>query len=82
MSITSTEFQNNVGRYQDEALKRPVKITKNGRPHTVLLSAEQYELLLKGRLVRRTEDLDEETLKAIAEAEMPPGYDHLDQERD
>ena len=82
MSITSTEFQNNVGRYQDEALKRPVKITKNGRPHTVLLSAEQYELLLKGRLVRRTEDLDEDTVKAIAAAEMPPEFGHLDHELD
>lgn len=80
MAITSTEFQNHVGRYQDEALKRPVEITKNGRPHTVLLSAEQYELLTKGRLVRRTTDLDAETVRAIANAEMPDGLEHLDAE--
>lgn len=80
MSVTSTEFQNNFGRYQDEALKRPVEITKNGRPHTVLLSAEQYELLVQGRLARRTVDLDDATVKAITEAEMPAGFDHLDSE--
>ena len=32
MKVTSTEFQQNVGRYQDAALQSPVAITKNGRP--------------------------------------------------
>lgn len=80
MGVTSTEFHNNVGRYQDEALKRPVEITKNGRPHTVLLSAEQYELLLKGRLARRTVDLDDATVEAIKEAEMPASLERFDPE--
>jgi prevent-host-death family protein len=39
MKITSTEFQQNVGRYQDAALQSPVVITKHDRPHTVLMSA-------------------------------------------
>jgi hypothetical protein len=30
MKVTSTEFQQNVGRYQDAALRAPVTITKNG----------------------------------------------------
>ena len=39
MRVTSTEFQQNVGRYQDAAIQAPVVITKHNRPHTVLMSA-------------------------------------------
>ncbi len=45
VTVTSADFQRNIGLYQDEALKRPVAITKNGRPRTVLISAEEYERL-------------------------------------
>lgn len=78
MKVSATEFQQNVGRYQDAAQREPVTITKNGRPHTVLVSAEFFELATKGRVVRRVEDLDEATLKAIAEAEVPTAYAYLD----
>ena len=37
MKVTSTDFQQNVGRYQDAAQQAPVAITKNGRTHTVLV---------------------------------------------
>jgi prevent-host-death family protein len=80
MKVSSTEFQQNVGRYQDVAMKEPVTITKNGRNHTVLVSADFFETVLKGRAARRVEDLDEATIKAIAEAEVPPGHAHLDDE--
>ena len=79
MKISSTEFQQNVGRYQDAALKEPVTITKNGRDHTVLVSADFFNAVLKGRVARRVEDLDEETIKAIASAEVPARYKHLDE---
>jgi prevent-host-death family protein len=82
MKISSTEFQQNVGRYQDVAMREPVTITKNGRNHTVLMSADFFEALTKGRVVRRVEDLDEATIKAIAEAEVPAKYAHLDDELD
>ena len=78
MKISSTEFQQNVGRYQDAAMKEPVTITKNGRDHTVLVSADFFNAVLNGRIARRIEDLDEETIKAIASAEVPAKYDHLD----
>lgn len=48
-TVTSADFQRNIGLYQDEALKRPVVITKNGRPRTVLISAEEYERLKRGQ---------------------------------
>lgn len=78
MRISSTEFKNRVGRYQDEAIRQPVEITKNGRTHTVLVSSAHYELLTRGRVVRRIEDLDTETIQAIANAEVPARYKNLD----
>lgn len=79
MRITATEFQQNIGRYQDEAQRAPVSITKNGRPHSVLMSAALFEIVLKGRVSRKVEDLDEETLKAIADSEVPSEFDYLDE---
>lgn len=79
MKVTSTEFQQNVGRYQDAALQGPVAITKNGRLHTVLVSAAFFELVMKGRVARPVEDLDDDTLKAIAASSVPAGYAALDE---
>jgi len=78
MRVTSTEFQQNVGRFQDAAQRAPVAITKNGRTHTVLLSAAMFEVLVKGRVARRVEELDEETLNAVAESTVPTEYAELD----
>jgi prevent-host-death family protein len=78
MKVTSTEFQQNVGRYQDAALQAPVAITKNGRPHTVLMSAALFEVVMKGRAVRRVEDLDGGTLQAIAGSAVAPEHAGLD----
>ncbi len=80
MKISSTEFQQNVGRYQDAALHAPVVITKHDRPHTVLMSAAMFEVVMKGRVARPVEDLDDDTLTAIARASVPADHaapDHL-----
>lgn len=78
MKVTSTEFQQNVGRYQDAAQRAPVAITKNGRPHTVLLSAALFEVMVKGRVARRVEDLDDETIEAIAGSGVSADFADLD----
>jgi prevent-host-death family protein len=78
MKVTSTEFQQNVGCYQDAAMRAPVTITKNGRDHTVLVSAHLFEATLKGRIARRIEELHDDTIAAIANAEVPAKYAHLD----
>jgi prevent-host-death family protein len=79
MNVTSTEFQQNVGRYQDAAQQAPVVITKNARPHTVLMSAAFFELVMKGRIARPVEDLDEDTLGAIAASVVSPTHDALNE---
>ena len=78
MKVTSTEFQNNVGRYADAAISQPVTITKNGRDHAVLVTADFFNTVLAGRIARRVEDLDDETIRAIAAAEVPSRYAALD----
>jgi prevent-host-death family protein len=78
MKITSTEFQQNVGRYQDAAQRAPVAITKNGRTHTVLMSAAFFEMVMKGRVARKVEDLDDDTLKAIDDSTVPAEFAELD----
>jgi prevent-host-death family protein len=78
MRVTSTQFQQNVGRYQDSALTEPVVITKRNRPHTVLMSAAMFEVLAKGHVARPVEALDDETLRAIAAAAVPDWYAALD----
>jgi prevent-host-death family protein len=79
MKVTATEFQQNVGRYQDAAQQAPVAITKNGRTHTVLISAAFFEMVMKGRIARSVEDLDDDTLKAIATSAVPLEYASLDE---
>jgi PHD/YefM family antitoxin component YafN of YafNO toxin-antitoxin module len=78
MKVTSTEFQQNVGRYQDAAQQAPVVITKNARAHTVLMSAAFFEMVMKGRVARPVEELDDDTLKAIARSSVSPEHNALD----
>ena len=78
MKVTSTEFQQNVGRYQDAALQAPLVITKHDRPHTVLMSAAMFEIVMKGRVARKIEEMDDEMLQTIATATMPERHAGLD----
>jgi prevent-host-death family protein len=80
-TITSAEFQRNVGLYEDRALAEPVTITKNGRERLVLLSVEEYQRLKRrDRRVFAVEEMTDEQIAAIEKAEMPPGHEHLDAE--
>lgn len=76
-TATSTQFQQNVGRYQDSAQRDPVIITKNGRPHTVLLSAHQFAVLTRGRVAGKTADMDDAQIEALMSAQMDPRHNHL-----
>jgi PHD/YefM family antitoxin component YafN of YafNO toxin-antitoxin module len=79
LTVTSTEFRQNVGRYEDEALRQPVAITRDGQERLVVLSAEEYRRLrLRWREVLRAGNLSDDDLAAIAGTEMDPRHDHLD----
>ncbi|MGH8219722.1 MAG: type II toxin-antitoxin system Phd/YefM family antitoxin [Steroidobacteraceae bacterium] len=81
VSVTSADFQRNIGRYQDEALKKPVAITKNGRPRTVLISAEEYERLKRrDRRVMMAGEVSERQVAALRGAQVPDRFADLDAE--
>jgi PHD/YefM family antitoxin component YafN of YafNO toxin-antitoxin module len=79
--ISSTEFQQDVRRYEDAALTEPVMITRDGRDRLVLLSAEEYaRLKRRDRRVVVTGELTEAELELIAKAGVPAEYAYLDEE--
>ena len=56
--VGSREFQRNFGHFQDEALRPPLSITRNGRDRLVLISVAEYERLKsRGRLALAVEKL-------------------------
>ena len=74
--VTSREFQWNFGRFQDEALKSPLSITRNGRERLVILSADEYERLRRrDRQALAVEDLSGAEIEAIRQAEATM-YEH------
>ncbi len=43
--VSATEFMNNIGAFNDAAMREPVFITSRDRDRLVLLSAEEYSRL-------------------------------------
>jgi PHD/YefM family antitoxin component YafN of YafNO toxin-antitoxin module len=83
ITVTSAEFHRDIGRYEDEALREPVAITRDGQERLIVLSAEEYRRLrLRWREVLRAGDLSDDDLDAIAGTEMDPRHDHLDSQLD
>ncbi len=76
--VSSTDLSNKLGQYQDEALKRPLIITKNNRERLVMLSIEEYRRLKQlDRKALFVEELTDADLEAISRAEVPVEHDHL-----
>lgn len=81
MRVTTTEFIEKCGTLTDTALSEPVILTSDGHDRLVLLSAAEYERLLRrDRRVIRAGDLTEEEIALIAQAEVPAEYAYLDEE--
>ncbi len=79
--VTSREFQRNFGRFQDEALKSPLSITRNGRDRLVILSFEEYERLKRrDRRALAVEELSDAEIEAIRSAEPPSEAERYDHE--
>ena len=73
MKATAAEVGKNFGQFADKALVEPVTITKYGRDHLVLLSADEYaRLKRRDRQVYRADEVPDDILAAIEAAEPPP----------
>ena len=81
MQVTASDFQSKIGYYQDKALTEPIFDTRNGRPRTVLLSTEEYQLIKNNnRQSLSVTDLSEEDIAAIEATTMPEKYAPLNAE--
>lgn len=70
IEVAAKDVANRFGFYTDEAMLRPVGIQRHGVTRVVMLSLKEYERLKRrDREVIRTEDLDDETLDAIRNAQ-------------
>ena len=71
MNVTATEAKNRLGQVLEHAQRAPVFIDKAGRRHSVVLSSERYEELLRaeaGRsLKERKREFNEKYKDWIAE---------------
>lgn len=81
MRISTADFIKNFGTLADQALSEPVRITKHGRDRLVMVSAAEYDRLKRrDRRVVRIEELTDEELELIAQAEVPAEFAYLDAE--
>jgi hypothetical protein len=55
-----------------------IVIMKHNRPDNTVPSAAMFDLLTKGKVSRAIEELDNETLRALSEAEVPAQFAQLD----
>ena len=79
MKTTAAEIGKNFGLYADKALVEPVTITKYGRDHLVLVSADEYaRLKRRDRQVYRAHEVPDDILLAIETAEPPPEADEVE----
>ena len=71
MNVTATEAKNRLGKVLEQAQSAPVFIEKAGRRHSVVLSSERYEELLRAEagvsLKERTRQFNEQYKDWIAE---------------
>ncbi len=74
MSIeaTASEVRTDFDRFQERAMKEPVRVTRDGRETVFIVSAERYhELRQAEREALHAHELDDATLAAIEAAEIP-----------
>ncbi|HEX8624860.1 MAG TPA: type II toxin-antitoxin system Phd/YefM family antitoxin [Allosphingosinicella sp.] len=81
LTVSAKEVASKFGYYTDEAMLHPVGIQRHGITRVVMISLKEYERLLRrDRQVLLVKDLDDDTLDAIRNAEIPEesrGLDHL-----
>ena len=79
----ATEFARNFGRYREAAQHEAVAVVTHNRITGYFVSARDYDEYQRLKATASTalaiEELDSETLKALAASRMDRRHDHLDQ---
>ena len=72
LKVSTAEFQQNIGRYQDIALTEPVAVIHCGRERIVLISADEHlRLKRRDRQVLRLGDFTDEDVAALEAVRAP-----------
>jgi len=72
LAVSAKEVAGKFGFYTDEAMLRPVGIQRHGVTRVVMLSLNEYERLLRrDRQAIYVHELDEETIEALKNVEIP-----------
>lgn len=79
--MTAEEFRQKLDELLGEEYFPPIAVTRNGEPRLVVVPFIAWRSIRQGsRRVIGPGEWTEEDLKAIAEAKMPEGLEHLDEE--
>jgi hypothetical protein len=80
--VPSGELQRQFRRYSDEAMIRPVGVSRNGHVRFVMIPIDDDQRLRRReRVAERVEDLDDETLEAIRSTEPAAECDEVERRR-
>lgn len=74
--MTADEFKKNLDSLLNEDWFPPIGITRNGECRMVVIPANVFRSMRRASVREPTE----EEVKAILEAKMPDGFEHLDEE--
>ena len=81
LKVSAADFQRNIGRYQDIALRQPVAVTRNGRESCVLISVEEFNRLKRrDREVLRISQFTEQDAENIINSHAPVEAQAFDDE--
>lgn len=79
ITVSAKEAASNFGYHTDEAMLHPVGIQRHGTTRVVMISLKEYQRLLRrDRQVLHVKHLDDETLDAVRNAEIPDEAGRLD----
>jgi prevent-host-death family protein len=81
LTVPAAQVSRNFGRYQDEALRRPVEVTSNGRSKVVIISSDEYARLKSLDVETfQTRDLGAEFLALLMNTEPPEEAEQFNHE--
>jgi PHD/YefM family antitoxin component YafN of YafNO toxin-antitoxin module len=79
--MTPEEFRLKLDELLGEEYFPPIAVTRDGEPRLVVVPFVAWRSIRRGsRKVMSAGEMTDEDLKAIAEAKIPEGLEHLDEE--
>ena len=81
LEVPATKFVKNFGQYREQVQREAIAITNHGRTSGYFLCEQEYkdylQLKANARKAFNINELPEETINALATAEMESSHEHL-----